>query len=101
MTKAGKTVEGTVNRLIDALMHPYFEDHPALIVVDGLLHAFFEQDPEITLMHACGRMAGRYLSSGELLTQSKIRANFGCYVSYNEVELKSSLELIGKDMKSV
>ena len=40
--KAGKTVKGRVNRLIDDLVRPYFRDHPALIIVDGLLHAMVE-----------------------------------------------------------
>lgn len=44
-----RTVKGELNRLIDNLVHPYFREYPALIVVDGLLHAMVEQDPDVSL----------------------------------------------------
>lgn len=49
MHKVRKTAKGELNRLIDSLMHPYFREYPALIVVDGLLHAMVEQDPDVSL----------------------------------------------------
>jgi hypothetical protein len=49
MRKVRRTVKGELNRLIDSLVHPYFRECPALIVVDGLLHAMVEQDPNVSL----------------------------------------------------
>jgi hypothetical protein len=31
------------------LIHPYFKEYPAMIIVDGLLHAIVEQDPDTSL----------------------------------------------------
>jgi len=49
MRKVRKTVESELNRLIDGVMHPYFRECPALIVLDGLLHAMVEQDLNVSL----------------------------------------------------
>jgi len=49
MWKIKKTTKGELNRLIDSLMHPHFEEYPALIIVDGLLHAIVEQNPNVSL----------------------------------------------------
>jgi len=47
--KSRRTVKGDLNRLIDSLVHPYFAEYPALILVDGLLHAIVEQNPNVSL----------------------------------------------------
>jgi hypothetical protein len=44
-----RRTKGNLNKLIDGLVHPYFDDHPALIFVDGLLHAAVEEDPSLSL----------------------------------------------------
>jgi len=44
-----KTAKGELNRLIDDLVHPYFEKYPASVILDGLLHAVVEHDPEVSL----------------------------------------------------
>ena len=49
MRKVRKTPKGELNRLVDNLIHPYFKEYPALIIVDSLLHAMVEQDPDMSL----------------------------------------------------
>jgi len=49
MPKTKRTTKGQLNRLIDDLIHPYFTEYPALIIVDSLLHAMVEQDPDMSL----------------------------------------------------
>ena len=49
MRKTSRTAKGELNRLIDNLMHPYFKEYPALIIVDGLIHAMVEQDLDVSL----------------------------------------------------
>jgi len=34
--------KGDANKLIDLLLHPWFQEHPWLIMVDGLLHGLVE-----------------------------------------------------------
>jgi hypothetical protein len=46
MPKTRKTLKGNLNKLIDELVHPYFQEHPTAIILDGALHAIIEQDPE-------------------------------------------------------
>jgi len=46
--KTKKTTKGKLNKLIDDLMHPCFNEYPALIIVDGLLHAIVEQNPNVS-----------------------------------------------------
>jgi len=49
MRKIRKTTKGKLNKLIDNLIHPYFEEHPTFtIIIDSLLHAMVEQDPEMS-----------------------------------------------------
>ena len=49
MRKIRKTTKGKLNKLIDNLIHPYFEEHPTFtIIIDGLLHAMVEQDPDMS-----------------------------------------------------
>ena len=36
---------GEVNYLIDSVLHPFFDKHPALLVADAALHFFVEQNP--------------------------------------------------------
>ena len=38
-----------LNRLVDAILHPYFKKHPELIILDGILHALIEQNPKQSL----------------------------------------------------
>ena len=40
---------GQLNRLIDDLIHPFFEENENLIWVDGLLHGIVEQNPAISV----------------------------------------------------
>lgn len=49
MRKVKRTTKGELNKLIDDLIHPYFKEYPALIIVDSLLHAMVEQDPDMSL----------------------------------------------------
>jgi hypothetical protein len=49
MRKTRKTDKGKLNKIIDDLIHPYFKEYPAMIIVDGLLHAIVEQDPDKSL----------------------------------------------------
>lgn len=44
MRKVRRIAKGELNRIIDNLIHPYFRNYPALILVDGFLHALVEQD---------------------------------------------------------
>lgn len=49
MGKVKKITKGDLNKLIDILMHPYFEEHPTFtVIIDGLLHAMVEQDPDMS-----------------------------------------------------
>ena len=49
MPLKSRRTKGNLNRLIDDMMHPYFKDHPALILADGLLHAAVEKNPRSSL----------------------------------------------------
>jgi len=49
LRKIRKTDKGKLNKLIDDLIHPYFKEYPAMIIVDGLLHAMVEQNPDANL----------------------------------------------------
>jgi len=35
-----------INKLIDALVHPWYKTYPWMRLIDGLLHALNEQSPE-------------------------------------------------------
>lgn len=49
MGKVKKITKGDLNKLIDILIYPYFEEHPTFaIIIDGLLHAMVEQDPDMS-----------------------------------------------------
>jgi len=49
MRKDGRIAKNQMNKLIDSVIHPYFNQYPALIIVDGLLHAMVEQNPDASL----------------------------------------------------
>jgi len=49
MPKTRKNNKATLNKIVDSLLHPYFNDYPAMIIVDGLLHAIVEQNPNESL----------------------------------------------------
>ena len=49
MREVRRTGKGKFNKLIDEILHPYFKQYPAPIIVDGLLHAMVEQDPDKSL----------------------------------------------------
>ena len=57
MPKPRKTLKGKINKLIDNLVHPYFKDHPALILADGLLHVIIPNEKLI-------REAAREIAQG-------------------------------------
>ncbi|RJX16128.1 hypothetical protein CW703_02095 [Candidatus Bathyarchaeota archaeon] len=38
-----------LNKLIDAILHPYFKKHPELIILNGILHTLIEQNPKQSL----------------------------------------------------
>jgi hypothetical protein len=44
--KYGVYTVGEVNYLIDSVLHPFFDKHPALIVADAALHYLVEQNPD-------------------------------------------------------
>jgi len=46
MPKKRKTTKVNLNKLIDDLIHPYFKQYPASIILDDLLHAIVENNPE-------------------------------------------------------
>jgi hypothetical protein len=37
--------KGEMNRIIDALVHPLFDQNKAFVLADGVLHGLVEQDP--------------------------------------------------------
>ena len=37
--------KGELNRLVDSLCHPFYDENEAFRAIDGLLHAVIEQDP--------------------------------------------------------
>jgi len=51
--KANKTSEpftsGQLNRLVDDLCHPFFQENKGYVLVDGLLHAIVEQNPPVSI----------------------------------------------------
>jgi hypothetical protein len=49
MTKSKKPSKGDLNRIVDTLAHPYFEEYPALILVDGVVHALIERDVTVSI----------------------------------------------------
>jgi len=49
MPKTRKTKKVNLNKLVDTLIHPYFDEYPAMILIDGLLHAMIEQNPNESL----------------------------------------------------
>ncbi|TET19536.1 hypothetical protein E3J74_06575 [Candidatus Bathyarchaeota archaeon] len=40
--------KGQLNRLIDNLLHPLFDNSPAIIIADTILHGLVEQNPPET-----------------------------------------------------
>ena len=42
--------KGEINKLIDTMLHPYFNRHPTLVIVDAALHGFVEQNPSETVL---------------------------------------------------
>lgn len=40
--------ESELNRLIDNLLHPYFKDSKAVVVLDSVLHAAVERNPQLS-----------------------------------------------------
>ena len=49
LSKRRRTGKWELNKLIDAMIHPYFQEYPAMILVDGILHAMVENDPDESL----------------------------------------------------
>ncbi|MEM1793113.1 MAG: hypothetical protein QXE92_02605 [Thermofilaceae archaeon] len=43
--RPNKTIKSTINRLIDTVLHPHF-DNPAAVVIDGALHFLVEMNPK-------------------------------------------------------
>jgi len=41
--------KGELNKLIDTLCHPIFQENPGFILIDGLLHGLVEQNPPQTV----------------------------------------------------
>lgn len=41
--------KGQLNRIIDDLVHPFFEENKSLVWVDGILHGLVEQNPGISV----------------------------------------------------
>jgi hypothetical protein len=41
--------KGQLNRLVDDLIHPFFEENKNLIWIDGILHGLVEQNPRLTM----------------------------------------------------
>lgn len=38
--------ESELNRLVDAVFHPFFKKHKAVIIADGIAHAIVEKNPK-------------------------------------------------------
>jgi hypothetical protein len=36
--------KGELNRIVDSLLHPFFDSNPTLIPIDALLHGLIEQN---------------------------------------------------------
>lgn len=41
--------KGKLNRLIDDLVHPFFDMNKGFILVDGVLHGVVEQNPPLSV----------------------------------------------------
>jgi hypothetical protein len=41
--------KGELNRLVDSICHPFYDENEAFRAVDGLLHAIIERDPPQSL----------------------------------------------------
>jgi len=41
--------KGELNKLIDTLCHPLFQENPSFILIDSLLHGLVEQNPPQTV----------------------------------------------------
>jgi hypothetical protein len=44
MTKRKRPTKGQLNKIIDVVVHPYFEKYPFLILLDGFAHGLVERD---------------------------------------------------------
>jgi hypothetical protein len=47
--KRKKPSKGELNKIVDTLVHSYFEQYPILILADGAVHAFIEQDARTSI----------------------------------------------------
>ena len=41
--------KGEVNRLVDSVLHPLFDNGTAFIVIDTVFHGLVENNPEVTV----------------------------------------------------
>jgi len=55
--KSGKKpfTPGRLNRIVDVLLHPFFEEKEWMILVDGLAHSLIENACTETSFYRCGR----------------------------------------------
>jgi hypothetical protein len=44
-----KYSKGDLNRLVDSLVHPFYDEDEVFRILDGVLHGFIEQDPRESL----------------------------------------------------
>lgn len=44
MRKRKKLSKGQLNKIVDTLAHPYFEEYPVLILIDGAVHGLIERN---------------------------------------------------------
>jgi len=40
---------GELNRLVDSICHPFYNENPSLIILDGFLHAMVERNPSLSV----------------------------------------------------
>ncbi len=42
--------KGELNKLVDSLIHPLFNENSSFVLVDGLIHSMIERDPPQSVM---------------------------------------------------
>ena len=45
----GLYTRGELNRLVDSICHPFYNENPSLIILDGFLHAMVERNPSLSV----------------------------------------------------
>jgi hypothetical protein len=47
--KKRRYTKGELNRLVDSVCHPFFDENPGFFILDGFLHVMVERNPSLSV----------------------------------------------------